>query len=92
MSTLLYGKVKCKSYTVVKTKHKELWGFFPRGNYFMLLVPIIAEVVIISLKNNTHTQKQMIEKMCSRTECFLVSPDILKHREGLRRNGGSDGF
>jgi len=57
----------------------------------MLLVPIIAEILFISLKNNTHIKKQ-IEKMCSWTECCLVSLDILKHNEGLRRNGGSAGF
>lgn len=47
--------------SVAKTKHKELGEWVSGDNYLMFLGPIIAEIVFISLKNNTHTKKQ-IEK------------------------------
>lgn len=79
---------------VAKTKHREFWFVFcfPGDNCFMLLVAIIAEIVFMSLKNlHTHTKKQ-IEKLYNRTECFLVSLDLLKHNKDSRRNADGDGF
>lgn len=69
--------------------------FFCGYNNFVLLLPIISEIVIFFFfkKQHTHIQrKKGIENNVQLTKCLLVPPDILKHNEGLRRNRGTDGF